>query len=30
MVSYLISPSKAVGIQVDAGATNTAVNIIEK
>lgn len=29
MVFYLISPSKAVGIQ-DTGATNSAVNIIEK
>ena len=30
MVFYLVSPSKAVGIQVDPGAANPAVNIIEK
>jgi hypothetical protein len=30
MVFYLVSPSKAVGIQVDPGATNPAVGIIEK
>lgn len=30
MVFYLVSPSEAVGIQVDSGATNAAVNIIEK
>jgi hypothetical protein len=29
-VFYLISPSKAVGIDTDAGATNTAIRIIEK
>ncbi len=30
LVFYLISPSKAVGVQVDAGTTNAVVNIIEK
>jgi hypothetical protein len=30
MVFHLISPSKAVGIQVDTAATNAAVNIIER
>ena len=30
MVFYLVSPSRAVGIQVDAGAANTAVNVFEK
>jgi hypothetical protein len=30
MVFYLISLSKAVGIQADAGAANTAAAIIEK
>jgi hypothetical protein len=29
-VFYLISPSKAEGIQVDAGVTNSAIQIIEK
>jgi hypothetical protein len=30
MVFYLISPSKAVGTQMDLGMRNAAVNVIEK
>jgi hypothetical protein len=29
-VFYLVSPSKAVGIDTDAGTTNSAIRIIEK
>jgi hypothetical protein len=29
-VFYLISPSRALGIDVDAGATSNAIRVIEK